>query len=379
MPKLQVFLSHRTTEARFADLIKARLEEDFFGIINLFYSNDITSVPVGSQWDVGLVEGLRRATVMLALCSKQSVKLPWINFEIGGAATRGVEIIPLCHSGITPDRLPASLTMKQGVTLTSAKGLERWYARMTELVECRPPSVDFAALAEQFSELERVYERELDEQQAATIRRTTDRTVANPHVVCVTSHQYRDLGLANEIEMVLDAFPKLLRHDIVLSSMELKRVLSSPVEIVHIAGYVCPRSGTLFFSKVSLPEGLSRPEGEEDCIKAETLKHLLQNAGTKLVVIASGDSLALISRLLPVVHVISPQERISAPQMARWVREFYQLLWTKTLAEACDIATMESGAAMVMMSKGVAMPEAVAARGNGASAAGGLADISRVS
>jgi len=223
---------------------------------------------------------------------------------------------------------------------------------------------------------------------AATARRTTDRTVANPHVVCVTSQQYRALGLANEIEMVLDAFPKLLRHDIVLSSIELKRVLSSPVEIVHIAGYVCPRSGTLFFSQVSLPEGPSQPEGQEDCIKAETLKHLLQNAGTKLVVIASGDSLALISRLLPVVHVISPQERISAPQMARWVREFYQLLWTKTLAEACDMATMESGAAMVMMSKGVVMMpdaaaarsnDATAARSNDASAAGGLVDISCVS
>jgi hypothetical protein len=102
MPKLEVFLSHRTTEARFADLIKERLDEDFFGIINLFYSNDITSVPVGSNWDESLLEGLRRATVMLALCSKHSVKLPWINFEVGGAVTRGVEIIPLCHSGITP-------------------------------------------------------------------------------------------------------------------------------------------------------------------------------------------------------------------------------------------------------------------------------------
>jgi hypothetical protein len=75
-----------------------------------------------------------------------SVKLPWINFEIGGAASRGVEIIPLCHSGITPDRLPASLTMNQGVTLTSAKGLERWYVKLSALIGCRVPRVDFEAL-----------------------------------------------------------------------------------------------------------------------------------------------------------------------------------------------------------------------------------------
>ena len=351
MPRLEVFLSHRTTEARFADLIKARLEEDFFGIISLFYSNDITSVPVGSQWDESLLEGLRRATVMLALCSKHSVKLPWINFEIGGAATRGVEIIPLCHSGITPDRLPASMAMTQGVTLTSAKALERWYVKLSSLIGCRVPRVDFEALAGQFVDLEKVYERELTEQQAATARRTTDRSVVNPHLLCVTSRQYRDLGLANEIETVLEAFPAPLRHDTVMSSAELKRVLNSTVDIVHIAGYVCPRTGTLFFSAVKLPEGLSQPEGEEDYITARALQRLLQDAGTTLVVIASGDSLALISRLLPVVHVISPQERISAKQMARWVKEFYELLWTKTLVEACEMATMQSGATMTIMSK----------------------------
>ena len=104
---------------------------------------------------------------------------------------------------------------------------------------------------------------------------------------------------------------------------------------------------------------MSRPEREEDYIKAEALTHLLRHAGTKwatkLVVIASGDSLALISRLLPVVHVISPQDRISANQMARWVKEFYDLRWTKTLADACEIATMQSGAMMTMMTKELVM------------------------
>ena len=367
MPRLEVFLSHRTTEARFADLIKARLEEDFFGIINLFYSNDITSVPVGAKWDESLLEGLRRATVMLALCSKHSIKLPWINFEIGGAATRGVEIIPLCHSGITPDRLPASMAMTQGVTLTSAKALERWYVRLSSLIGCRVPRVDFDALAGQFADLEKVYERELSEQEAATARRTTDRVV-NPHLLCVTSRQYRDLGLANEIETVLEAFPAPLRHDTVMSSAELKRVLNSTVDIVHIAGYVCPRTGTLFFSAVKLPEGVSQPEGEEDYVTARALQRLLQDAGTTLVVISSGDSLALISRLLPVVHVISPQERISAKQMARWVKNFYEDLWTTTLAEACEMATMQSGAMMTMMSKQAPAAGANALDGDAATA-----------
>src|SRR5262245_41913659 len=112
-----------------------------------------------------------------------------------------------------------------------------------------------------------------------------------------------------------------------MSSAELKRVLNSPVDIGHIAGYVCPRAGTLFFSEMKLPEGLSQLVSDEYYSTVGARKQLLQISRTTLVVIASGGSLALISRLLPVVHVISPQERISANQMARWVKEFYQLLW----------------------------------------------------
>lgn len=351
MPKLEVFLSHRTTEARFADLIEERLNQDFLGIINLFYSNDITSVPVGTQWDEELVKGLQSAKVMLALCSRQSVSQPWINFEVGGAATRGIDIIPLCHSGIEPEQLPAAMTLRQGVTLTDAKSLERWYTRLSALIGCRVPSIDFEALARQFTEREQIYASELEDMEAAAARQTTDRIMPNPHVVCVTSDQYRELGVTNEIAEVLAAFPKALQHDTVTSSEKLKQVLSAKVDIVHIAGYVCPRSGRLYFSAMKLPEGISKPVGAEDFVTGEALTQLLQRAGTELVVIASGDSLPLIKHLLPVAHVISPQSRISATQMARWIREFYQSLWTTTLSEACSFASAQSGAAMELRAK----------------------------
>jgi hypothetical protein len=347
MPKLEVFLSHRTTEMRFADLIKARLDEDFFGIINLYYSNDITSVPVGTKWDQNLLAALCRAKVMLALCSPHSITLHWINFEIGGAAARQIPIMPLCHSGLTPEQLPASIRTNEAVILPDAKSLKKWYDELSKLIDCRVPKIDFDSLAGQFTKLEEIYASEIEDQDAAIARQTEDRSVEYPHVVCVTSQQYRELGMANEIETVLASFPKMLQHDIVLSSADLMKALSSPVEIVHIAGYVCPRSGTLFFSRMRLPEGES--EGREEYVKADVLKGMLRKAGTQLVVIASGDSLALVSRLLPVVHVISPQDRISAAQMALWVKEFYQLLWAKTLTEACEMATMQSGATMKMM------------------------------
>src|SRR4030095_4440343 len=117
------------------------------------------------------------------------------------------------------------MTLRQGVTLTNAKSLERWYTRLSALIGCRVPSVDFEEHAGKFTELEKIYARELEDLDAATARQTTDRIMPNPHVVCVTSDQYRELGVANEIKEVLAAFPKLLQHDTVTSSEKLKQVL----------------------------------------------------------------------------------------------------------------------------------------------------------
>jgi hypothetical protein len=43
-----------------------------------------------------------RAHLLLAVCSNESVSMPWINYEAGGARARDVVVIPLCHSGMTP-------------------------------------------------------------------------------------------------------------------------------------------------------------------------------------------------------------------------------------------------------------------------------------
>jgi hypothetical protein len=76
MPKLEVFVSHRTVEAKFADALRAHLSRDFIGIINFFVSTDVTSVPAGSQWFDALVAGLQRADLLLALCSNEAVRAP---------------------------------------------------------------------------------------------------------------------------------------------------------------------------------------------------------------------------------------------------------------------------------------------------------------
>jgi hypothetical protein len=88
MPKLEVFVSHRTVEAKFADALRTQLTRDFIRIPNFFNLYGRHHVPAGSQWFAEVVAALQRADLLLALCSAQSVKLPWIKYETGGACAR---------------------------------------------------------------------------------------------------------------------------------------------------------------------------------------------------------------------------------------------------------------------------------------------------
>jgi hypothetical protein len=357
VPKLEVFVSHRTVEARFADLLRERLTDDFIGIPSFFVSTDITSVPAGSQWFHELLAGLQRAQLLLAICSNESVNLPWINYEAGGACARGVVVIPLCHSGMTPDHLPAQMEMLEGVMLCEAKGLAKLYEKISEMIGCRVPDVDFEALGQKFRKLEAVYAEQLRHEAAASQHQDNDATVRDPRVMCVSSRQYLDLGLANELQTVVDAFPTDLQHHVVTTSKELVSVLDShQVDVVHIAAYVCPRSGTLYFSRVELPLGRRAPDEIPDFIRADALALLLERARTRLVVIASGDSLELVVRLLPLTHVLSPRNIITARAMATWVQAFYTTLRTGTLAEAAEFAAAQSGASMKLLMKQVELP-----------------------
>ena len=366
MAKLEVFVSHRTVEAKFADALRAHLTRDFIGIPNFFVSTDVTSVPAGSQWFDEVLAALQRADLLLALCSNQSVKLPWINYETGGASARNVAVIPLCHSGMTPDDLPVPLSMMEGVLLTDAKDLAKLYARISGMIGSDVPNIDFDALSDEFKALELEYMAQLREEASASRQPNRDSIVHDPRLLCVSSRQYIELGFANQLQTVLDAFPKDLRHDVVTTSSDLVRILSTQqVDVVHIAAYVCPRSGTLYFSRVELPLGRSVEE-EEDFVRADALAMLLEGARTRLVVIASGDSLALATGLLRLTNVISPRDIISAKAMAVWVRTFYATLRTQTLAEACELAAAQSRASMKLLTQQVASPIKMTWDANGA-------------
>ena len=247
--KLEAFVSHITIESKFADLLRSSLTRDFIGLVNFFVSTDATSIPVGSQWFEDILAALNRANLLLVICSGESVQRQWIHYEAGGAGVRGVEVIPLCHSGITVEQLPVPLSMSEGALLTSGKGLEKLYRKISAMLGSAVPSVDFEALAGKFRALEEEYRVQLSQDAAGTHGRSDESIVKDPHVLCVSSEQYLRLGFDNQLQSVLDAFPPDLRHERVITSTDVERVLrGGHVDIVHIAVYVCPRTGVLLTS-----------------------------------------------------------------------------------------------------------------------------------
>lgn len=191
-------------EARFADVLKEHLVQDVIGLVEVFLASDTTSVPAGTRWFAEIVEGLQRSQLHIIICSNYSVYRPWINYEAGAAGVRGIPIVPLCHSGLVPDQLPVPLSESEGGVITQASALQKLYTRVASFIGSAVPAVDFEKYTAEF--------RALEEQSGTLVRSENSgadpageatgsleaELIKDPHVLCVTSPQFRELGYANQ-------------------------------------------------------------------------------------------------------------------------------------------------------------------------------------
>ena len=354
--KLHLFLSYRSVEAKFADLLKDRLVADFIGLVDIFLASDITSVPAGSRWLEEVIKGLQQSQFHVIICSSYSVSRPWINYEAGAARVREIPIFPLCHSGLVPSQLPVPLSESEGGILTDPKSLQKLYERIASMIGSSVPHVDFGKLAKELTMIEEGFnnlektcnEGDKDEKKES---KSNSETIENPHALCVTSSQFRELGYENQLQLVLDAFPENLHHGFVLNSTDLQKILlKEKVDIIHIAAFVCPRGGDLYFSPVDLPLGNASSD-VRDIVTADALVILLKKSGTRLVVLGGSESWVLAADLLQVTHVIAARDMVSTKAMARWVEVFYKTLKTESLVTAYEFANSQSQAPMKFYSK----------------------------
>jgi hypothetical protein len=145
--KKRLFISHISEEGQVAERIKTALSRDFLGLVEVFVSSDTESIAAGEEWLRSVERALHDCKIFVVLCSPESIRRPWINFETGAAWMRDIPIIPVCHSGLLPHDLRMPLSLKQGIALNDGDGLRRFYARVANVLECDIPSQDFPQLA----------------------------------------------------------------------------------------------------------------------------------------------------------------------------------------------------------------------------------------
>src|SRR4051812_47057901 len=125
--KPKIFISHISDESVLAVILKNRLLKDFLGLIDVFVSSDEVSIDAGANWLEAIKSALESARVELVLCSKASIKRPWINFEAGAGWLKGLPIVPICHTGLRPNDLPMPLTVLQAIEASKEAGLKKLY------------------------------------------------------------------------------------------------------------------------------------------------------------------------------------------------------------------------------------------------------------
>jgi len=157
MPKPIVFISHIVAEKELAIAFKELIEENFLNMIEVFVSSDEHSIGMGQRWLDNITEALKECSIEIILCSPKSIERPWINFEAGAGWIRDIPVIPLCHSGMEPSKLPLPLNLLQGANANQVSGLKLIFPVIAQAIGASIPNIDFSDFISKVSEFEKKY------------------------------------------------------------------------------------------------------------------------------------------------------------------------------------------------------------------------------
>lgn len=151
---MRIFISHITEEAPIALLLKEIIERKFLSQISVFASNDVHDLTPGEKWLQKIEAALKEANLMLVICSPSSLTRPWINFEMGCAWIKGIEIIPICHSGQGKKLLPHPFSELQSLQLEDTTFVKSLLQALCKYFGISPlPHVNAAAIRDKFKKV----------------------------------------------------------------------------------------------------------------------------------------------------------------------------------------------------------------------------------
>jgi Mn-dependent DtxR family transcriptional regulator len=107
--KYRIFISRINEHKEISKKLKEFLISIFGEKVEVFDADDPDSIPFSEDWFESIKMGIKNCDLMISLCSPESVKRPWINFEAGGAVMDYKKIGPICFAGQTAGNLPSPL------------------------------------------------------------------------------------------------------------------------------------------------------------------------------------------------------------------------------------------------------------------------------
>lgn len=145
LPPSQVFISHMALEEGLAQTLAQWVEKSFpANRISVFVSS---AIHPGDNWVVDLEAALTLSKLFLVLCSKVSICSPWVLYEVGTGFGKRMKILPVCHGGLAPGKLPQPLGFFTSLSLSDPKFPEKLTQRVSAVTGVRGSRrADYAAM-----------------------------------------------------------------------------------------------------------------------------------------------------------------------------------------------------------------------------------------
>jgi hypothetical protein len=279
-------------------------------------------IQAGQRWGNELDRELEATGFGILCLVPTNLLAPWLIFDAGALSKSVVSsrVVPYCL-GLLPGEVQGPLSRFQGVTADEA-GTRRLVESINSILENKRAE---GVLGRVFDKWWPDLKRDLDKIPAAAARGPS--LVRVQRILCAATTQFETLGAAEDMAVLEANYPNSLTciHNAQLADLRDALALQR-FEIVHLLGYVEPRTGDFLFS-------------DDERLQASGLLKLLERAGTTLLFLATCDSLTLGAILSRSVSVVAASDDVESARMIAWERCFYGLLAKGTsLTTSYDLA-----------------------------------------
>jgi hypothetical protein len=142
-----------------------------------------------------------------------------------------------------------------------------------------------------------------------------------------------------------------------VSSSRLREVLlNDRFDIIHIRAFTNPQSGDIYFSDIDFKTGAPLTS-DPDCMSADNFCRLIEFGKTRLVILASCDSIFLAAKLARMTNMIGSTCSIQTRDFIEWEKAFFKCLTDgMSLYKAYDLAksVVSSAPTLLLAKKNVA-------------------------